>query len=208
MPRTPKATADAQQADTSTTENAAPQEETVQGSAPETSAESSIQEPGSNLETDLTDLDLPGPGTEVELPDLPVKDLTRLVQPSFQTNRCVRTRCHAEVRNLELLKHQSAGFITLPESFVLEGLDIVPIKPLGKEVTIQVELEDGRILEAFRIKGESMERFSAGSDFELNDVVHLKYGKIILRNMGDDIDHTYTGRLAFVFKGYLLEHWT
>lgn len=139
-------------------------------------------------------------------PDHPRKDLTLLVHPNWPANRVVRSVCHVDVRDLELLSHQQADFIPLPESFVFEGIDVIPVQPLDKEVALTVELKDGGVLGSFTLKAETMERITVG-DEQVAEGKLVKHGKLALCNRGDDITADFKGRLAFVIKGYTLEHW-
>ena len=138
----------------------------------------------------------------------PKKDLTRLAPANWPTNRVFRSVVNVQVRDLELLKHQMADFVTLPEGTILEGLDIVPTQPLDRLVKLQAETISGGVIGSFILQGDSMERVEPiDGTAPLAEGTLIRQGHIVLRNIGSDIDSRFTGRLAFVFKGYTLEHW-
>ena len=143
------------------------------------------------------------PESAIDTP--PRKDLTRLCTVNWPTNRVFRSVINCAVRDLELEMHQSADFVTLPDTFVFEGLDVVPTKAVSEEILLQLELDDGRILGRFILKGESMERVDVEQAVCVGEGTLLRNARVTLRNAGDAINGD--GRLAFVFKGYSLEHW-
>ena len=135
----------------------------------------------------------------------PHKDLSRLCTVNWPTNRVFRSVINCAVRDLALEKHQSADFVTLPDTFVFEGLDIVPTKSVSEALTLQLELDDGRVLGRFILKGEGMQRIKVEPAVCVGEGTLLRNARVVLRNAGDAINGD--GRLAFVFKGYSLEHW-
>lgn len=141
---------------------------------------------------------------EVSFPD---KDISRITSTSWPSNpRNITATQYVDVRDLELESGQKGAFITTPEGFVFERVDIVPLTPCD-DIELIIGGDDGQLLGAFSIKGSTVKPVTVKGRNKVIEGELYNQRLLFIENQGKLLSQKNKGRLAITFKGYLIEPW-